>query len=177
MDYTKIEVGKPLEGVQGREDGCVFDISDSGAVLYVYYGSPSSEEIKNFSAGSVLEARYVVLDGEIYLLFKFGSEEWMDLPYNPHLSRQLTKLPVIQDSASGLGLTIILADTHDGVVKVLRFVALANDFSKRLMSEVWARSIRTFDDASYKNSIFRERGKYSSKRMATYAVARCRISQ
>lgn len=177
MDFTKIEVGKPLEGVQGREDGCVFDISDSGAVLYVYYDSPSSEEIKNFSAGSVLEVRYVVLDEEIYLLFKFGSEEWMDLPYNPHLSRQLTKLPVIQDSASGLGLTIILADTNDGIVKVLRFVALASDFSKRLMGDVLERSLKPFDDVSYKNSMYHTQNKYSSKRMAVYAVARCRINQ
>ena len=36
MDYMKIQKGAPLEGAQGREDGCIFDLSDSGAILFTF---------------------------------------------------------------------------------------------------------------------------------------------
>lgn len=177
MDYTKIEVGKPLEGVQGREDGCVFDISDAGAVLYIYYNSPTPAEVKDFSAGSPLEVRYVVLGGELYLLFKFGGQDWMDVPYNPHLSRGLTKLELPQGGTEGLSLTVILADTSDGTVKVLRLVGLGNRFSKSLVGAILERAQKPFDPSAYNASIASVYGRYDTKQMLKFSVERFRIGQ
>lgn len=175
MDYMKIEVGKLLEGVQGREDGCVFDVSDAGAVLYIYYSSPTPTEVKDFSADSPLEVRYVVLGGEIYLLFKFGNQDWMDVPYNPHLSRDLTKIELPQGDAEGLGLAVILADTSDGTVKVLRLVGLGNRFSKGLVGAILERAQKSFNPSAYNTSIADVYNRYSTKQMLKYAVERCRI--
>lgn len=175
MDYMKIQKDAPLDGAQGREDGCIFDLSDSGAMLFVFYKAPTPEEIKNFSEDSPLEVRYVVLDGEIYLLLKFGSQEWMDVPYNPHLSKNLTKLELIRNENEGLGLTIVFADTADGIVKVLRLVGLGNRFSRSFIGAVLERSQKPFDAAAYNASIAKTYSRYNTKQMLKFAIERCRI--
>lgn len=175
MDYMKIQKGAPLEGAQGREDGCIFDLSDSGAILFTFFNSPTPKEIKDFSEESPLEIRYVVLDGEIYLLAKFGSQEWMDFPYNPHLSKNLTKLELIQNETEGLGLTIVLADSADGIVKELRLVGLGNRFSRSFLGAVLERAQKPFDAAAYNASIAKTYSRYNTKQMLKFAVERCRI--
>ncbi len=78
-------------------------------------------------------------------------------------------------NTEGLSLTVILADTSDGTVKVLRLVGLGNRFSKSLVGAILERAQKSFNPSAYNASIADVYNRYSTNQMLKYAVERCRI--
>ena len=68
MTFTKYEVGKVNADLIGSEK-VLFDISDSGAELFVTFSRPTQKEIQAFKEDITI--KYVIVEGVIFLLFKF----------------------------------------------------------------------------------------------------------
>jgi len=144
---NKLEVGKPYqEGVTRYQEGIKFDFTNSGAYLYIMFNSPTKKEIENIRNGNVEFAVYPA-DEVLFMLFKFGSLQWMDAPYSVHLSKDL----VLQDIEEGQGyaLHITLINADNGIVEVLRLIGLSTKFSQQLKKLIEKQKDMPFDINSY----------------------------
>lgn len=162
------EVGKIYENAIGKNDGIVFDIEDDGASIIAYMNRPTEQEKDAFKSGKPLEVRFIHLGSVLMMTFKFNSLNWMDAPYTPHLSRNLTKLQ-LPDNNQGLGTTVALFDTHTGRLESLRYFSFSEQFTRKLFGEVMEMKIEPFDKSKYiqdMNSIF---NKYTTKELVKLA--------
>lgn len=170
-EYDAIAIGKPLEWAKGRVDGCLFDMTPNGPVLFVCFRNPTEQELFNFGVESPLDIRYTVLNDEIFMLFKFGEENWCDAPYTPFESPG-TDFDQIPEGDFGLLLTVVLADTEDGTVKLMRVVGLENRFSRSLIDAINTRRQKPYNRAEYVRTITMIRAYCPSAQMAENAKAR-----
>lgn len=126
-------VGKPSP-FQGMPEGNFFDFDKGGAVLICNFDRPTAEEISNYHQDRPFEARFVRLEGVLFMLFKFGTLPWIDAPYD----LRLTKLATWPEPefGEGYGLTVILQDQKTAIVKELRLIGLGTQFSRDLRAEI-----------------------------------------
>ena len=127
MMMNVLEVGKVMPKFIGQPDGTVFDISDAGGLILVKMRNPREEEIKNHTVGDV-QIRAALMGPVIMMTAKFGSEEWCDMPYTPHLSRNLSYLPTVHDG-EGMGITVVVVDTASGKICGIRFISMTSAFT------------------------------------------------
>lgn len=106
------EVGKRYDAAI-RGEGTHFDLADDGAFLAVYFSRPDEKEVAQFGAENPFEFRFVTLQGIMMCVFRIGSLNWMDAPYTPHLSQNLTKF-TLPNEGEGLSLTLSLFDCSNG---------------------------------------------------------------
>lgn len=124
----KFEVGKPLkEGKNRYPEVPIFEFEQAGGVLYVFYKTPKDKEVEAFRSGDV-KLGILYKEGIIFLLFKFGSANWLDVPYCWHLSEPYTFQPL--EKGMGYGMTMIFSDANTGIVKVIRQIGWPNRMSK-----------------------------------------------
>jgi hypothetical protein len=128
------EVGKPYLPALGLGEGVRFNIGPDGAFLLYGFDRPTVKEVAAVGTGQSFEIRFVTIDGILWILSKCGSLEWTDSPYNPRLSRSIPGKQSIVDGA-GLGLTLVMCDSRDAVVKYVRYIGLGTEFSRRLLEE------------------------------------------
>lgn len=147
----KYEVGKVYKEAIRHNEGCYFDISDAGASLIVYFDTPTQEEIANFKSEERFEMRLLEFSEIMVFLVKFGSLNWMDAPYTPHLSRELNNIQV--EKGKGLGVTIMLFDSASGKLESMRLISLSEKFTERIFRSINELKRRPFNNLSYNNSI------------------------
>lgn len=111
------------------EDGAIFEIDASGPMLILKFKRPTSRE-KNSIRNDVPQFRLAIVDGVIFVLFRFGTGQWMDAPYNAHLSNYELYTP---PEGYGLLLHIMLVDASTGVLLLNRAVGLSTEFSTLLL--------------------------------------------
>lgn len=150
----KYEVGQIVDAFKYHSENVQFDIADDGATILVFFQSPTTEEIEQFKAGKNFEIRFTELYGVIMITVKIGKLNWMDAPYTPHLSKNLTKFQLPNEN-QGLGLTLILVDTITGEIKHVRLLGLSEKFTKRLFGVVMEHKVKSFDELEYDKSINR----------------------
>jgi hypothetical protein len=141
---TTLAVGKPL--VPGRTawpERADFNYYDAGAELRLFFPTPSPAEVAAVRAGPCDFA--LVPSGDVlFFLYRFGvvgaGAPWSDAPYSWHLvPEELRPLP---PAPGELGpevralLQVILTDAATGLVRVLRAVSLAPDFTRALFAAV-----------------------------------------
>lgn len=147
---TMHEVGKPYSGAIPYAEGGYFDMTDSGGQLTVFYNRPNAKEIDNIRKGE-LKVALTVKDGCIFLLVKFGDLPWMDMPYNAHLSKNLSKLEE-PNSTESYGLLVTLVDVSNREVKAIRLLGLPNRLSVTLKRAI-EEQLRTPPVSSYENNV------------------------
>jgi hypothetical protein len=109
-------------------EGLLFDFSDTGAAIIAAYKNPSNREIYNFGAGPV---RFGILEmqGIIFVLVKFGSEQWVDLPYfvdlMPHFETSDIPYHV------GYLVQVVLIDADSFVIRAMRLTSMPTAMSRR----------------------------------------------
>ena len=133
---TRFEVGKPFLPALGLGEGVRFEIGASGATLIYGFSNPTSDEVRATKSGQAFEIRFVTIDGIIWILSKCGNLEWTDAPYNPRLSTGIPGPESITDGG-GLGLTLMMLDSGDAVVKSVRLIGLGTEFSRQLLAEAY----------------------------------------
>lgn len=170
MDLTKIEVGKVLNTQLPDKDQCVMNMDSSGLSLLINFDNPTTNEIEQMKAEQPFEIRFVALNDIIYFTIKFGTLQWIDAPYSPHLSNLGAAWEEITDDRLGYSLTIILTDARTRIVKNIRFVGLGNTFSKKLYESVKFVSSQTFDIINYDKALRAITYKYTSAQLANMAV-------
>ena len=158
------KVGEIIPNAKGHPEGCIFDIDDSGARLVVYFYEPTTDEIEQFGSGHRFELRYVKLYNVIMILTKIGNLDWMDAPYNPNLSKNLTHVDSVSGS-SGLSLTLLLVDSSTGILKHFRLIGLSTKFTNDLFKEVKIEKNNNFDVTQYGGFISQIFNQYTSKEL------------
>lgn len=143
----KYEVGKVYPEIVGHTEGCHFDIADDGATLAVYFNRPTAKEIENFKSDKKFEIRLIDFPDTMMFLVKFGSLNWMDAPYTPHLSKNLTNIKTEQ--GKGLATTIMLFDTSTGKLEALRLVGFSEKFTNNIKNSVENLLKCPFDKGQY----------------------------
>lgn len=132
--FKEYKVGNIYPEAIGHNDGCCFDISDAGADLIIYLDRPTQKELENFKSETPFEIRLLELSDIMLFLVKFGSLNWMDAPYTPHLSKNLTELTL--DVGKGLAVTIMLFDSSCGRLESIRLVSLSETFTEKIKKNI-----------------------------------------
>lgn len=172
---TIYEVGQVIPEYIGHAEGTLFDISDDGASLIVFFNHPDQDEIEQFKSKHTFEIRFVQIKNVIMVLTKIGNLNWMDSPYSPHLSKHLTRLHN-PEPGQGLALTIYLIDSATGKICSMRLVGLSERFTKSLFNavlDVWKNEWNKLVYATNMNRIFMS---YSTKDLVKMSVDYCKIN-
>ena len=138
----KYEVGQVIEKFANHKEGVYFDIDNSGATMLVFFQDPTREEIDQFSSGKNFEIRFTEIYKVIMITAKIGNLNWMDAPYTPHLSKNLTKFE-LPNEGQGLGMLLVLVDAVKGEIKYMKIMGLSERFTKRLFGTVMEKKWMT----------------------------------
>ena len=166
-------VGKIIDRFVNHQEGALFDISDGGANLIIFFRHPTKEEIEQFN--NEFEIRFTEICGVIMMTFKIGNLQWMDAPYSPHLSKHLTTLNIPAEN-QGLGVTLFLVDAITGEIKSMRLMGLSNDFTKKLFDLVMQHQTKEFNIREYSNSINRIYATYPTDKIVHMSNNSCKIN-
>lgn len=138
-NLRRLEVGKLFqEGKTHYPEGTKFDVTDSGINFIAFYDRPTSKEKEAFKKGSI-QYGFTEIDNVLMMLFRFGSQQWMDVPYNVQLSKNLTHLEQV-GKGDGFALHIYLVDAATGILKVQRLVGLDSGFSRIFREDILKQS-------------------------------------
>lgn len=171
----RFEVGQVIEKFKNHQECVQFDISDAGATMLVFFASPAQEEIKQFKAGANFEIKFTELQGVIMITVKIGNLNWMDAPYTPHLSKNLTKFE-LPNANKGLGLTLVLIDAITGEIKNMRLLGLSERFTKQLFGIAMEQKMEDFDMIEYNKSINRIYSMYSTEEIVKISKNYCKVN-
>lgn len=171
----KYEVGKVVDNFKHHSEGVHFDISDDGATMLVFFQRPTSDEIEQFKSGKNFEIRFVELYGVIMITVKIGNLNWMDAPYTPHLSKNLSKFQ-LPNKGQGLGLTLVLVDAITGEIKHIRLLGLSKRFTKRLFGVAMEYKAKPFNKTEYNNSLNRIFSTYQTNQIVKMCKDYCKIN-
>lgn len=142
------EKGKIYTEAIGHVECVMFDIADDGATIAVYFDSPTQEEKSAFRSGSSLDVRHIRLHDTLMFLFRFGNLNWMDAPYTPHLSINLSKI-AIPNEGEGLATMIFLFDTRTGRLEETRLVSFSEKYTRKLLGDVIEMKSEPFSPEAY----------------------------
>lgn len=171
----KYEVGQVIDNFKHHAEGTQFDLADDGAAMIIFFNRPTNNEIEQFKAGKSFEIRFVELKDVIMITAKIGNLNWIDAPYTPHLSKNLTKFQLPNEN-QGLGLTLMLVDAVTGEIKHIKFLGLSERFTKKLYGTVMELKVKEFDKNSYiaaLNSIF---ATYDTKQIVKMSTDYCKLN-
>ena len=132
-DGNKFEVGSVV--CAPSTDGVLFDTTASGAVLLLKMQRPTRKEVREFKNGRA-KFRFIVKNGIIFFLSKFGTLPWMDAPYHwmyAHFDGGWMEFPV---EGTGIALHTMLIDAATGVLVAQKLIGLPTDFSRRLITAI-----------------------------------------
>lgn len=129
------KVGQVVKEFKNHAEETLFDIADDGASLLVFFKNPTQNEIKQFESGESFEIRMVELLDVMMFTVKIGNLNWMDAPYSPHLSLNLTTLQMPKEN-QGLGLTAFLINAANGKIEHIRFLGLSKQFTEYVFKTI-----------------------------------------
>lgn len=145
------EVGKLFEENKTHyQEGVKFDFTQSGPVLFLFFNRPTKNEIQSIKSGNGEVGMYVK-DEVILMLFKFEGMQWMDAPYNIHLSAPF-EFDVIEEG-KGFGLTILLVDASTGILEVIKYIGLSTELSRKLQNAIQNQKLAQWDNVAYEKKI------------------------
>lgn len=171
----KYEVGQVVENFKYHAEGTQFDLADDGATMIVFFNQPTNDEIEQFKEGKNFEIRFVELKDAIMITTKIGNLNWMDAPYTPHLSKNLTRFQFPNEN-EGLGLTLMLVDAVTGEIKHMKLLGLSERFTKKLYGTIMELKVKEFDKNRYiaaLNSIFTS---YDTKQIVKMSTDYCKLN-
>lgn len=171
----KYEVGQIVDSFKNHAEGVQFDILDDSATILVFFQSPTPQEIAQFKSGKNFEIRFTELYDIIMITVKIRNLNWMDAPYTPHLSHNLTKFQ-LPNKNQGLGLVLILVDAFTGEIKHIRLLGLSERFTKRLFGIAMEHKAKAFDKRSYSNSLNKIFSTYQTNQIVKLSKDYCKIN-
>ena len=160
-------VGESCREAIGCPDEVYFDLDDGGINVEIYLSNVSERELAQVNSAS-FEMKLVQLRGIIFGLFKFGSLNWMDAPYNVHLSRNLTELE-IPGEGCGFSMNVRLYDTATGMLVCNRLLSLSTEMSLKLIDMIEEQRKKPFDKREYDNAKKSVYAAYSTKKLVKMA--------
>ena len=170
----KYEKGQIVKNFICHSEGAYFDMDDSGAVLMIFFNKPTQNEVGQFQAGHNFEIRFVNIKNIMMITAKIGNLNWMDAPYSPHLSKNLTKFQ-FPNEGQGLSLILMLIDVYSGKIEHIRLIGLSEKFSKKMIGNILELKMSEFNRNEYMmnlNSVF---ARYTTKDIVKMSRNYCKI--
>jgi hypothetical protein len=162
-----LQVGKIFEeGKTKYQEGVKFDFDQSGGTLFLFFKNPTGEEINSIQKGKLQIGMYEN-SKIIFMLFKFENMEWMDAPYNVHLSPPY-ELQFIRNGI-GYGMTIFLINANTGILEAGRLIGWRTDMSRKFKEAVECQRSYRYDTFKYTQTLNQVYGNYSTKDMVERA--------
>lgn len=149
MQINRYVIGEKYPNTIGHNDEIKFDLTDGGVIIPIYMRKPNANEISQLMEGAGIKMAYVARDNVIIMLFKFGDLNWMDAPYTPHLSKNLTHLPGTVSPSEGFSAHLMLFDTSNGELMTQRLFSLRSKLSNDLIHEIRKIVDKPFDLKAY----------------------------
>lgn len=168
------KVGQVVEKFKNHAEEVLFDVTDEGANLLVFFNNPTENEIKQFDFGNNFEIRLTELYDVMMFTFKIGSLNWMDAPYSPHLSLNLTTLQMSEKS-QGLGLTLFLINAINGKIEHIRFLGLSQEFTEYVFVTIKRQIASEFDVLKYQMSLNKIFETYSTNQIMQMSDFYCKF--
>lgn len=172
--FETYEVGKRYNEAIGHAEGILFDITDAGILIPVYMASPRPDEIAEMKADKPIKMAYLAKDDVIIILAKFGNMAWMDAPYTPHLSVNLTHIDDDIEPGTGIATHLLLFDSATGELKTQRLFSMREKFSNDLIREIKKIKSKPFNHQAYVDEI-RSAYRFSDDDLAKQAKTIYRI--
>lgn len=167
-NFKEFCCGQPIEGMKGRPDGCIVDVTDSGVSVLVLMNRPTQKEICQFESGKDVKVKLLSMRGIIFFLLKMGDNKWIDAPYNVHLSKNLTNLQKPVDG-EGYAMHIMLIDTATGNLEKQKLYGMSHGTSNNLYKMVMEQSDMTFNERKYGENIMEIYRLYSTNKLLKFA--------
>lgn len=173
-----LAVGKPyIEGKTSWPEAVDYNYRSRTHELRLFYPNVQPREIADVARGP---ARFALaVRGDVILLcWRFGGLPWCDATYSIHLvpadERQEPPEPPTPETRALL--QVILVEATTGIVKAMRAVSFAPDFTRRLHAAIREQLSRPYPgEDAYLAQITRLYSSYTSPQIATQlAVATCR---
>lgn len=152
----------------GHKEGIQFDIVDVCAILRIFYYDPTPMELFECQFSETFEMKAIELKDALYLLFKIGSLNWMDAPYNIHLSKNWDNKDSYKEMEE-IDLVIQMVDCRTGTVKLLRSIELKGNIIKQIKKAIERQLQLPFEQKTYDENIAECYKKYSTNQMAKMA--------
>ena len=168
-DITNYEAGKIYPELKAGNDVAKLDMDDSGLVLHIGFSKPTAKEKRNFNRREILQVRLVQMMGITFLLYRFGTLNWIDTPFNVNLAKRLTAIPDIPEGM-GLLLTVLFFDSFSGEMISIRNVGLPTDFSRKLTEIMEEDRKRAFDMDEYNRQVLTIQNWYPASDLARNAI-------
>jgi len=176
MPFHVFEVGKQFwPGQEVWPENCAqYVLRDARHFLTLCVKHPTAEEIESVNTGEAQFA-FGVEKGIIFFYSTFApAVAWSDASYSIHLIEppEGRTLPYPNIPAGqGALLTVFLVDTSNGILKVIRQVAMTNDFTRKLHMAILKQAKEPFDSREHFAKCRKIQATYSVKELVRRAVA------
>jgi len=148
----RLKVGDQLyEGVAGFEEGTHYNYTLAGHTLIISIKNPLPEHITAVSGGEAVFG-LATRDRTAFVLCRFGNLPWRIAHYNWWINPPVLRPDPwgdLETVDSGVYVTVTLVDAADGIVKALRLVRLAKEFSRMFLLTVETQTKPSFDPWRY----------------------------
>lgn len=171
--FKKIEVGTLYkDGKTKYNEGVIFNVTNSGLQLEVYFNNPTQKEIDSFKSTAQYKFGLFKKDGILFFLSKFDNLNWMDAPYSVGLNEDVDSI-ILQEPTTGNGynLNVVLINAATGVLVSSRIIGLQHRFSKILKIEFdKQKALGKIDKIAHANNLNKIFASYSSNAMVKNAI-------
>lgn len=163
----EFRIGERYPDFVYQQEGMRIGIDNSGATLMINFNAPTKSEIENIQNGDI-EYKLLYYHDVIWFLFKFGSENWNEVPYTIHMAPEGVDIPEI-DEGLGLACLLILLDNRNGELKAMRYISFSTEFSKAFKVCIEAQKEKPFDQLSYNLELQNTMNMYSTNQLVKMA--------
>ena len=155
--------------------GVSAELDRSGLMYFINMPDLNDAEIAAARSGKV-ECCLFIRQPSIFVLLKIpGLLKWSDAPYSIHLTKSEIDSSYTYQGNEGLLLTIILVDSNDGKIRVLRGIGTSTDFANTFTKAVEEQRSLPFDAMQYNLHLMQTQNQHPSDDMALRGEALFRI--
>lgn len=148
----RLRVGDQLyKGIAGFEEGTHYNYTLAGHTLILSMKDPLPEHVAAVSDDEAVFG-LATRDRAAFVLCRFGNLPWRIAHYNWWINPPVLRPDPWDDLDtvdSGVYVTVTLVDAADGIVKALRSVRLAKEFSRMFLLTVETQTKPSFDPWHY----------------------------
>lgn len=162
-----IEAGKTkIDTFAYMNDGVLTEYNNSdGLTLYMILNNPTEEERENMSSNNGFEISVSIIEGVMFVQYKFGCMPWSDCVFEPRLYSENLEFPDLDKNEKlGLALNILLINpAKGGLVEYLRVIGLGHNFSKSFIEQCNLLRLSPFNKDLHNMKVSRLMNQYDTR--------------
>jgi hypothetical protein len=171
-----LKVGEPYMGKKrGWIEGVQYNFDQAGHILQMFFARPTVKEVEAIRTGKIDLALYTTTDRAVILLaYKAPGIPWSDAPYTWHrVPAERQVIPPALEGEQRAMLEIHLVDTATGLLRAMRRVSMAPEFSAHLHQMIAEQAATEADLSLYDRRLDGIYAKMDAETIASMAQVRC----